>query len=56
MKLVLCPALPDMLSPATVAPTRGLYVGSTLAPNWLASILDLPEGLPPLWISRNRPR
>ena len=32
------PALPDMLSPAIVAPTRGLYVGSTLAPNWLERI------------------
>jgi hypothetical protein len=29
------PPLPDMLSPAIVAPTRGLYVGSTLAPDWL---------------------
>ena len=27
-----------MLSPAIVAPTRGLYVGSTLAPNWLERI------------------
>jgi len=32
------PALPDMLSPAIVAPTRGLYVGSTLAPDWLERI------------------
>ena len=32
------PALPDMLGSATVAPTRGLYVGSTLAPNWLERI------------------
>ena len=32
------PSLPDMLSPAIVAPTRGLYVGSTLAPNWLERI------------------
>ena len=32
------PPLPDMLSPAIVAPTRGLYVGSTLAPNWLERI------------------
>jgi hypothetical protein len=32
------PPLPDMLSPATVAPTRGLYVGSTLAPNWLERV------------------
>jgi len=29
------PPLPDMLSPAIVAPIRGLYVGSTLAPDWL---------------------
>ncbi|TGD90361.1 transporter [Mycolicibacterium sp. CH28] len=29
------PPMPDLLSSATVAPTRGLYVGSTLAPNWL---------------------
>jgi hypothetical protein len=29
------PLLPDLLGPATVAPTRGLYLGSTLAPNWL---------------------
>jgi hypothetical protein len=28
------PALPDVLGTATVAPTRGLYVGSTLAPSW----------------------
>lgn len=32
------PALPDLLGSATVAPTRGLYVGSTLAPNWLERI------------------
>ncbi len=32
------PSLPDMLGSATVAPTRGLYVGSTLAPNWLERI------------------
>ncbi|KAA0111928.1 transporter [Mycolicibacterium sp. P1-5] len=32
------PTLPDLLSSATVAPTRGLYVGSTLAPNWLERI------------------
>lgn len=28
------PALPDTVGPAIVAPTKGLYVGSTLAPNW----------------------
>jgi hypothetical protein len=32
------PPLPDMLSPATVAPTRGLYVGSTLGTDWLERI------------------
>ena len=32
------PSLPDLLGSATVAPTRGLYVGSTLAPNWLERI------------------
>lgn len=32
------PALPDLLGSATVAPTRGLYIGSTLAPNWLERI------------------
>ena len=29
------PAMPDMLGPAIVAPTRGLYVGCTIAPDWL---------------------
>ncbi|MCV7258178.1 PH-like domain-containing protein [Mycobacterium shimoidei] len=28
------PTRPDMVGSATVGPTRGLYVGSTLAPNW----------------------
>ncbi|MCI4676137.1 PH-like domain-containing protein [Candidatus Mycolicibacterium alkanivorans] len=32
------PPLPDMLGPATVAPTRGLYVGSTLGGDWLDRI------------------
>ena len=32
------PSLPDMLSPAIIAPTRGLYVGSTLAPDWLERV------------------
>ncbi|MCX2930303.1 transporter [Mycobacterium sp. CVI_P3] len=32
------PSMPDLLGAATVAPTRGLYVGSTLAPNWLERI------------------
>ena len=29
------PAMPDMLGPAIVAPTRGLYLGCTIAPDWL---------------------
>lgn len=28
------PALPDSVGPALIAPTKGLYVGSTLAPSW----------------------
>jgi hypothetical protein len=28
------PALPDAVGPALIAPTKGLYVGSTLAPSW----------------------
>jgi hypothetical protein len=32
------PSMPDLLSSAIVAPTRGLYVGSTLAGNWLERI------------------
>lgn len=32
------PSLPDLLSPAIVAPTRGLYVGSTLGGDWLDRI------------------
>ena len=32
------PMMPDLLSPAVIPPTRGLYVGSTLAPNWLERI------------------
>ncbi|MCV7019947.1 transporter [Mycolicibacterium aichiense] len=32
------PPLPDLLGSATIAPTRGLYIGSTLAPNWLERI------------------
>ncbi len=32
------PALPDLLGPAVVAPTRGLYVGSTIAPDWLERV------------------
>lgn len=33
------PALPDALGAATVAPTHGLYVGSTLASDWLERIV-----------------
>ena len=29
------PPIPDLVGQAVVAPTRGLYIGSTLAPNWL---------------------
>ena len=32
------PAQPDRLAPAVVAPTPGLYVGSTIAPNWLERV------------------
>lgn len=32
------PALPDQLGPAVIAPTTGLYVGSTLAPEWLERV------------------
>lgn len=32
------PELPDLLGPAVIAPTRGLYVGSTIAPNWLERV------------------
>ena len=28
------PSLPDTVGPAIVSPTKGLYVGSTLAPHW----------------------
>ncbi|MBX7432987.1 transporter [Mycobacterium sp. Y57] len=28
------PALPDTVGPVIVPPTKGLYVGSTLVPNW----------------------
>jgi len=28
------PALPDSVGPAIVAPTKGLYVGTTLVPHW----------------------
>ncbi|HPY26136.1 MAG TPA: transporter, partial [Mycobacterium sp.] len=32
------PDLPDSLGAVLVAPTRGLYVGSTVAPDWLERI------------------
>jgi hypothetical protein len=32
------PALPDTVGPAIIPPTKGLYVGSTLAPSWLDRI------------------
>lgn len=32
------PGMPDLLGAATIAPTTGLYVGSTLAPSWLDRI------------------
>jgi len=32
------PDLPELFGPAVVAPTRGLYVGSTVAPDWLERI------------------
>jgi hypothetical protein len=30
----LLPALPETVGPAIVAPTKGMYVGSTFAPSW----------------------
>ena len=32
------PPLPDSVGPAIIAPTKGLYVGSTLVPSWLDRI------------------
>lgn len=32
------PAMPDYVGPAVIAPARGLYVGSTVAPNWLERV------------------
>ena len=32
------PAMPDQVGAAVIPPTRGLYVGSTLAPNWLERV------------------
>ncbi|WP_293311355.1 transporter [Mycolicibacterium sp.] len=32
------PPLPDLLAPAVIAPTCGLYIGSTIAPDWLERV------------------
>lgn len=32
------PAMPDLVGSAVIAPTRGLYLGSTIAPNWLERV------------------
>ena len=32
------PTMPDLVGSAVIAPTCGLYVGSTLAPNWLERV------------------
>ena len=32
------PAMPELINPALVAPTRGLYLGSTIAGNWLERV------------------
>lgn len=32
------PAMPDLFGSPVMAPCRGLYVGSTLAPNWLERV------------------
>jgi hypothetical protein len=32
------PSMPDVVGPAVVAPTRGLFLGCTLAPNWLERV------------------
>lgn len=32
------PAIPDVLGAAVIAPTRGLYLGSILTPNWLERV------------------
>lgn len=32
------PVMPDLVGSAVVAPSRGLYLGSTLTPNWLERI------------------
>ena len=32
------PTMPDLVGSAVIGPSRGLYVGSTLAPNWLERV------------------
>ena len=32
------PAMPDLVGAALIAPTQGLYLGSTLSPNWLERV------------------
>jgi len=32
------PSMPDYVGPAVIAPTRGLYLGCTIAPNWLERV------------------
>jgi hypothetical protein len=32
------PSMPDAVGPAAIAPTRGLYLGCTFAPNWLERV------------------
>ena len=40
------PPVPELLHPAVIAPTRGLYVGSTFASHWLdrVAVGDLGPG------------
>ena len=32
------PAVPDLLNPAVIPPARGLYLGCTIAPDWLERV------------------
>lgn len=32
------PSMPDCVGPAVIAPTRGLYLGCTIAPSWLERV------------------
>jgi hypothetical protein len=32
------PSMPDLVGPAVITPTRGLYIGSTMAPSWLERV------------------